>query len=305
MPLRINIITTIDNGVGLQTDTRLLKQVLTAMGHNVTAVHRLDPSSARPADLNIFLEIVSEKFFFAAPRSWLMPNPEWYYPEAWDRFLPKLDAILCKTPDAYRLFSERHKRTFYTGFMSVDWNDTKVPRRKEFLHVQGKSRYKNTQTVIKAWEEHKIQAPLTIVAERNPMVSNVPGITWRGYIPAGTLRALYNSRLFHLCPSEYEGFGHYIHEALACGAIVLTSDLPPMSEFRGCPKELLIPVSDTYQCQIATMARVSPTAIAATVDRCLSLDDATIERYRQEARAAYDLEVRDFQERLLKAVNSI
>ena len=137
------------------------------------------------------------------------------------------------------------------------------------------------------------------------MQKEVPNVKWHGYIPPGTLRALYNSRLFHLCPSEYEGFGHYIHEALACGAIVVTSDLPPMNEFRGCPKDLLVPVRDTYPCQIATMARVTPTDIAAVVDRCLSLDDDTIEKYRREARAAYEWEVLDFQERLLKVMNSL
>ena len=36
------------------------------------------------------------------------------------------------------------------------------------------------------------------------------------------LREIQNANLFHLCPSETEGFGHYIVEALSVGAIVLT-----------------------------------------------------------------------------------
>jgi glycosyl transferase family 1 len=305
MPLKINIVTTINNGVGLQVDTQLLQQVLTSMGHYVRPVHRLDPNSARPADLNIFIEIVSDKFFFAAPCNWLIPNPEWYYPQAWDRYLPKIDTVLCKTPDAHRLFNDRHRNAIYTGFMSVDLFDPKVRRRREFLHVQGKSRYKNTLAVLKAWDQYKIKAPLTVLAENNPMSSEIENVTWLGYVTPGVLRALYNSRLFHLCPSEYEGFGHYIHEALGCESLVVTSDLQPMNQFKGCPAELLVPVRETYQCQIATMARIDPTDVAGVVERCMSLDDDAIETYRREARIAYDFEVRDFQERLAKVVGSL
>jgi len=35
---------------------------------------------------------------------------------------------------------------------------------------------------------------------------------------------------FILCPSNMEGFGHYINQARAAGALVLSTDAPPMNE---------------------------------------------------------------------------
>ena len=37
--------------------------------------------------------------------------------------------------------------------------------------------------------------------------------------------------MVHICPSAREGFGHYINEARSVGAVVLTIDAAPMSEF--------------------------------------------------------------------------
>ena len=41
------------------------------------------------------------------------------------------------------------------------------------------------------------------------------------YIDDAELRTLQNRHLFHLCPSETEGFGHHLVEGMSCGAITL------------------------------------------------------------------------------------
>jgi glycosyltransferase involved in cell wall biosynthesis len=58
-----------------------------------------------------------------------------------------------------------------------------------------------------------------------------------------TLAALYRAAAMVLLPSEAEGFGLPIIEALACGAIVVASDLPALREVGG-PAAVACPVGD-------------------------------------------------------------
>jgi glycosyltransferase involved in cell wall biosynthesis len=53
-----------------------------------------------------------------------------------------------------------------------------------------------------------------------------------------------------LCPSYNEGYGHYINQAKAAGAVVVTTNGPPMNELITSKRGILIPVQprkDKYQ----------------------------------------------------------
>lgn len=49
-------------------------------------------------------------------------------------------------------------------------------------------------------------------------------------LPFSQLRQLQVDHPVHICPSERESFGHYINEARAAAAVVITVDHPPMNE---------------------------------------------------------------------------
>lgn len=53
----------------------------------------------------------------------------------------------------------------------------------------------------------------------------------------------------HVCPSREEGFGHYINEARALGALVMTTDMPPMNELVNGTFGILI------GCRVGTYSR--------------------------------------------------
>jgi hypothetical protein len=48
-------------------------------------------------------------------------------------------------------------------------------------------------------------------------------------------------RGLHLCPSEREGFGHYIFGPMSIGAIVVTANAPPMNELVDSSCGVLVP----------------------------------------------------------------
>lgn len=62
-----------------------------------------------------------------------------------------------------------------------------------------------------------------------------------GYISDEDLRALYSSCLISIYPSLYEGFGLPPLEAMACGAPVITSQIPVIKETVGTAARLVAP----------------------------------------------------------------
>lgn len=93
-----------------------------------------------------------------------------------------------------------------------------------------------------------------------------------GYLPAQELTALQNSCGLHLCPSETEGFGYYIMEGLSCGAVVATTDAPPMNEFVS-DKRCLVGVEKTAPMHLATNYYADPKKLDKTVSDLLSLSE--------------------------------
>lgn len=80
-----------------------------------------------------------------------------------------------------------------------------------------------------------------------------------GYIPDDHLVALYSGADLFIFPSLYEGFGMPVREALACGAKVLTSDIPELREAGGDDAVYAPPTFDGIQRGILTgLAREKP-----------------------------------------------
>lgn len=286
-----NIVTNIVNGAGLQRDYLLLRGLLESYGHQVTGTMFNDANPTfRQHDVNIFLEVIRPEHMRFARRNWVMPNSEWWYPE-WEPCLRGMELVLCKTPDAYAIWNAKvGQRAVYTGFESNDFYRPDVKRVPEFLHMAGKSETKNTAAVMAAWRNYNLPYKLTAVAFKPEIVklcTGVPNVMHvERYTDEQVIQKM-NECIFHIMPSKYEGFGHYIHEAIGCGGVVVTTDAAPMNQFGGIPKEVLIPVASVQPRLAARFNLVSADHIAQQVHRAARMTPERIAEIHTQGRAAF------------------
>ena len=124
----------------------------------------------------------------------------------------------------------------YLGWYSRDMYLSNINKNfNQYLHVCGRSIYKQTQTIINIWNETLpklviVYSPNDVKLNCKPL-SNIKYITQR--LELEDLKKLMNYCGVHICCSETEGFGHYIQEAKSCKSVVITTNGEPMNNFCG------------------------------------------------------------------------
>ena len=298
--MRINVVTSF-NGRGLERDAEIIEALIACAGHTSRRVQWDQRASGRPADLNICLETMPIWVLDLAPRTWVMPNPEWWNPP-WTPYLSRVERVLCKTREAIRIFSALTSRAEYLGFGARDRMDAGVPRERSFFCAAGVSVAKGADVVVEAWRRYSIPHPLTVTGKLFAGHEPVEGVTFAGHVSDAEMRRLQNACTWHLQPSWTEGFGMAIHEALSCGALVAVPDFPPMSEWPGCA--LRIPIVETRTQRIAPTCRVSPEGVRDAALALAALGEAEAERLRAAA-ARQSVEEREaFETRMLELLTA-
>lgn len=263
-----------DNGSGLTRDAQIFRQALEEAGHSV-AVLEFDgrPPSTPVGDVALFLELFDPKWSRVAHRLVLVPNQEWW-PEEMNKHLPLFDLVLCKTRHAETIFRGLGCHTEYVGMTSLDRRMSDVPTEEFCLHIAGNSRYKGTQAVLEAWQDHPEWPTLKVLSrafdfQGEPPV-NVEIITER--IDDDELRRLQNAAMLHVQPSECEGYGHVIAEALSTGRPVITTSAPPMNELTTA---FPVPYAESYRVCMSEGFRTTGELLAPVVaDALASLNGA-------------------------------
>jgi len=241
-----------------------------------------------------------------ARRNVLMPHPEWF-DVAWTPALRVIDRVYAKTRHAVPLFEALGCRTDFVGFTSFDRLLRDVAREPTFFHLGGRSGNKGSQAIMDLWSRKPSWPMLTLIQRKPlrfpaPMPANVRLIS--DYIDDAELQTLQNRNLFHLCPSETEGFGHHLVEGMSCGAITLATDAPPMNEMITNARGVLVPYARTGTQQLATTYFVDADAIAAGVERMLALGEVERRAKSEAARAWWEDNDRGFRLRLAAAIES-
>jgi glycosyltransferase involved in cell wall biosynthesis len=303
-----------DNQRGLSHDIQVVEDALRQLGHEVTVTRlgsrRHDGAwklrgmrlrmilawlltagrKPRRFDINLSLEHVRPASFGLARVNLLMPNPEWVSARG-RRYLARYDALLTKTHEATRIFTGLGLRALEVGFQSRDRYDATVPRDPAaFLHAAGSSQLKGTTRLVEVWKRHP-EWPVLTVLRGGPSAEDAGGAAnvriVREHLPDADVRRLQNASVFHLCLSQTEGWGHYLVEAMSCGAVVVACDGAPMNQMIDATRGLPVQASEGVPFHLARMWQFDEASLEHAVERAIAMSPDEAARLGGHARQWY------------------
>ncbi len=328
-PPSINLIVR-DNGLGLSRDAQLLASALKANGCTVhiTPLGEKDEQlrwrygrrwrvayshwrhtwarlrGAAKYDINIMFEHLWPLHLPLARYNIALPNPEWF--DSKDAVhLSRIDHVWAKTEHAQRIFENLGRKTSFVGFDSDDHYDPQVPRTRNFFHLAGGSRIKGTERLLALWRKHPEWPVLTVLqnpacAQPGPAQANIEHRI--EYITPEALKGMQNAHVFHICLSEAEGWGHYIVEGMAVGAVVITVDAAPMNELVTPERGLLVAYASTGTMGHANTYRFDEAAMERAVEQALGMSDDELRAKGDRARQWFTQNHAGFAQRIGNAL---
>lgn len=141
-------------------------------------------------------------------------------------------------------------------------------------------------------------------------VNNITNMQWLETVGISELRSLAISNSVHLCPSVREGFGHYINEARANGALVITTNFAPMNEFVSDGVDgLLVDYLHYYKQEFQLLHRIKPLEVQVQSEDVCYVVEKVLLMSMEERKALGDAarirfeEERDFMRRQWMAIS--
>jgi glycosyltransferase involved in cell wall biosynthesis len=301
-PLIINLISA--NRSGLAKDRDILKAALETLGCHVNWYDSDRPVHAGYSDINIFCERLIPSCFDKARLNWFVPNPEWFIDDL--NLLNSIDLILCRTHEVERIFQSYQMNTYYCGFTSPDHLDETIPKDyKKLLHTAGTSWQKGTVPLYRTWRKHPEFPLLTIIRFEDPYRPPPKNVKWiTDWLPESQFKAFQNSAGIHICLSETEGFGHALMESMSTGAVLVTTDAPPMNEFIRDPR-CLVPYNTWRTVHLGTAYFVNTQSVAAKIEELLKLPESELKKIGKRNRRAYLQHQKKFYTRLSELIDQV
>lgn len=194
----------------------------------------------------------------------LMPNIEMY--ELRETHLWRADVVLCKTLSCQNRVTQwykqegnpRNTQVFYTKHTTSDvahfsryrmqkFNESATMNTKDFknvryVHTAGSSSWKGTKTILRCWMTRRSLPPLDLYirlenfqsmfdARHLAFIRKNPNIRVKlDKVDVMQFGRIMTESAFFLCPSQMEGYGHYINQARAAGGVIITTQAEPMNE---------------------------------------------------------------------------
>ena len=295
-----------------------MEEILSAAGHRVfvqditppgpvrRTLSRLNPLGPR-WDLAIHTERMAPEWMDYSRLNVFLTNPEWFEPAP---AFSRMDAILCKTRWTVEIMSRLHPRAVFAGFTGLDRRLTGITREGlRPLHVVGSSPNKGTGALIEVWRRNPAWPTLTVAAWRKgleipqELPANVQVI--REFIDDVELRRLQCGCGFHICPSSAEGFGHTIVEGLSTGAVVLTTDAPPMNELVSSDRGVLVPWATSEPMCAGQRFLVDEERLEEQITQVFSWPTAQVQTIGRSAREWFEQNDADFRRRFVAVVGEL
>lgn len=216
---------------GLYKDASILVRVLSEAGFRPRMVNYKTETPLLKCRLNIFIQYIYPQFLKYAKSNILIPNPEWG-DDGFKFINDNFDCVIAKTLDCKNIFEKHVTNLYYTSFTSDDVFENRRME-KTYAHFAGKSKLKGTKKIINLWNNNNDLPTLHLYSYDVDYSSEIKTnkiVYSYEKLEDEKIKYLQNTHLFHLSPSEYEGFGHQLNESKSAGGIVFTTDAPPMNE---------------------------------------------------------------------------
>lgn len=262
---------------------------------------------SRRKNVMLFFENLSCSWMRGSDSSILIPNQEWMRPLT-TRLIRSCHEIWCKTHYAERIYLERGLAARHVGFSSHDMYVPEVT--KDYtacVHIPGRSELKGTTTLLKVWKRHPEWPKLTVITRhpylRQHCAANIEIVT--DFLDPGSLRMVMNRSGIHLCPSETEGFGHYICEALSTQAVVITTNAPPMNELVHEDFGFLAESAGRAPAGYGERFQVEAESLEHTIARALAMANPEKMQMGERARDFFLANQAQFEANFLEAVTNL
>jgi hypothetical protein len=230
----------------------------------------------------------------------LVPNPEWITKKSMER-LGQVKQIWHKTKMSFHFLGNtfsNHTSHRYIGFTSPD-TEKRVSDYRNFGHFKGKSVVRNSTIILDLWQRRPDFPELKLhfwSPHTDTSFFRVPQwFRWENIcVKIGELSdEEYYADLaasgIHLCTSSTEGFGHYINEARAVGAVPVIIDGLPMNELIDTSSGILItPSSYPRKVAFGLHYSLSEIDLEKTVDKILLTSDSSLKKLGMNARKKYE-----------------
>lgn len=259
-------------------------------------------------DLLIFLENIHSSWAKIPTKKILISNQEWIRKESLPSF-SNCEEIWCKTRYAHKQFSERGYRSRYIGFKSRDLLiDAHEKNQNLCIHVAGRSHLKGTRTLLELWKRHSEWPQLLVIATPSDWIQSFRSSNirlQRNDLSDTAIRKIMNEASIHLCPSEAEGFGHYISEAMSTKSLIVTTDAPPMNEIANGPFSFRASIYSKEPMGFGERFFPDPDSLEQQIQQALATNSQERLKYGTMARQTFIEQSTNFDSLVREAISTV